>query len=156
MIIKAPIDFSAHLDKCKVFLAGSIEMNRTVDWQKQVEGSIDSDQVLILNPRRDDWDSSWKQEKTNVQFKAQVQWELLAQKKADLIIMNFVPDTLSPITLMELGLFKDKNMIVCCPNGYWRKGNVDIVCEEYGIKQVPDIGTLVDEAKIFIDLFAKR
>jgi len=25
--------------------------------------------------------------------------------------------------------------MVCCPEGFWRKGNVDIVCQRFGIRQ---------------------
>jgi hypothetical protein len=48
--------------------------------------------------------------------------------------MYFDPNTKSPISLLELGLFaQSKKLIVCCPRGFWRKGNVDITCDRYGI-----------------------
>jgi hypothetical protein len=48
--------------------------------------------------------------------------------------MYFDPNTKSPISLLELGLFaSSKKLIVCCPDGFWRKGNVRIVCELYNI-----------------------
>ena len=60
--------------------------------------------------------------------------------------MNFDPSSKSPITLLELGLFaKSSKIIVCCPEGFWRKGNVDIVCERYGVKTVNTINELVSE-----------
>ena len=31
---------------------------------------------------------------------------------------------------------KSKKIIVYCPDGFWRKGNVDIVCRRYGISQI--------------------
>lgn len=34
-------------------------------------------------------------------------------------------------------------VIVCCPEGFWRKGNVDIVCQRYGVKQVETIEQLI-------------
>ncbi|OAL42594.1 hypothetical protein IQ07DRAFT_669236, partial [Pyrenochaeta sp. DS3sAY3a] len=44
------------------------------------------------------------------------------------------PEKLSPITLLELGHHaKDRKLIVCCPDGFLRKGNVQIVCERFGI-----------------------
>jgi hypothetical protein len=43
--------------------------------------------------------------------------------------MYFSPETQSPISLLELGRYAGrKEMIVCCPKGFWRKGNVDILC----------------------------
>ena len=50
-------------------------------------------------------------------------------------MMYFDPSTKSPISLLELGLFaRTGKTIVVCPDGFWRKGNVDIVCERYGVK----------------------
>jgi hypothetical protein len=59
--------------------------------------------------------------------------------------MVFDPKTMSPISLLELGLqSKSNKMVVMCPEGFWRKGNVDIVCEKYNIKQVKNIDELVE------------
>lgn len=131
----------------RVFLAGSIEMGAAVNWQEKVTNALKDANVTILNPRRDDWDSSWVQSITNPQFREQVDWELGAMEKANLIVMHFEPETKSPITLLELGLWaqspKDK-LVVHCPEGFWRKGNVDIVCDRYGVKQVKTIEELVD------------
>ena len=82
--------------------------------------------------------SSWPQDASFQPFNEQVSWELDHIDQADMILMYFDPDTKSPITLLELGLLTanaDK-VLVCCPEGYWRKGNVDIVCQRYGISQV--------------------
>ena len=132
-----------------VFLAGSIDQGAAVDWQKQVTNALkDADNLTILNPRRDDWDSTWTQDIENDQFREQVEWELEAQEKADLIIMFFDPEGKAPITLLELGLFaRTGKLIVCCPKGYWRKGNVDIVCNRYKVKQAPDLETLIEKLK---------
>ena len=63
-------------------------------------------------------------------------WELDALGKSDVILMYFDPETKSPISLLELGLFaKSGKLVVCCPEGFWRKGNVDIVCQRFGISQ---------------------
>ena len=115
-----------------VFLAGSIEMGTAEDWQTKVINALsDIEDLDILNPRRNDWDSSWEQKITNPQFYEQVNWELDCLEGSDIIFMYFSPGTQSPISLLELGLFAP-DMIVCCPEGFWRKGNVDIVCERYG------------------------
>ena len=137
-IIKAPnkISDAGHT----IFLAGSIEMGKAENWQDKVVRLLKDKDVIIFNPRRDDWDSSWKQSKDNKQFREQVEWELKAQEHADIILMYFDPNTKAPISLLELGLFASSGkMIVVCPNGFWRKGNVDIVCEKYEIKQAETI-----------------
>lgn len=141
-VVKAPAQIPE--EGYKIFLAGSIEMGAAEDWQTKITKALKDKDVVILNPRRDDWDSSWKQEIENDQFREQVEWELKSQESADLIAMYFDPKTKSPISLLELGLFgKDAKMIVCCPKGFWRKGNVDIVCKRYSIEEVETLDDLI-------------
>jgi hypothetical protein len=115
-----------------VFLAGSIELNAAEEWQtKIVNELLKIPNLTILNPRRANWDNSWKQSIDEPKFVEQVNWELDEIKNADTVIFYFDPNTKSPITLMELGIVSEldlKNLIVCCPEGFWRKGNVDILC----------------------------
>jgi len=124
-----------------IFLAGSIEQGTAERWQDEVIKLLkDEKDVIVFNPRRDNWDSSWVQDISNKQFKEQVEWELKAQEHADKILMYFDPKTKSPISLLELGLYADSGkLIVVCPKGFWKKGNVDIVCEKYKVKQVETI-----------------
>ena len=129
-----------------IFLAGSIEMNTASNWQLEMESRLAHKDIVILNPRRDAWDSSWEQSINNPHFVGQVEWELTGQETANIIVMYFDPTTKSPITLLELGLFSThENLLVCCPKGFWRKGNVDIVCERYGIWLTEDFDALVSE-----------
>jgi hypothetical protein len=77
----------------------------------------------------------------DIQFNEQVTWELNSLEASQFIIMYFDPKTKSPISLLELGIHACSNpekLIVLCPEGFWRKGNVDIVCKKYGVKQVKD------------------
>ena len=126
----------------KVFLAGTIDMGNSENWQEklinklkeQTKGALFAKSYHIYNPRRTDWDSSWVQTFENPQFFQQVTWELDAMEKADYIIMNFLPDSKSPITLLELGLFAESGkLFVICPDEYYRSGNVQIVCNKYNI-----------------------
>ena len=117
-----------------VFLAGSIEMGKAEDWQSKVQEALKDESVMLFNPRRDDWDASWEQNLKNKEFAAQVKWEHDYLEVADVIFLYFDPDTKSPISLMELGLFADKkDIIVICPDGFYRKGNVEFICKEYGL-----------------------
>jgi hypothetical protein len=119
----------------KIFLAGSIEMGKAENWQAVIpELFKDRNDLTFFNPRRDDWDSSWEQKESNPQFSEQVNWEMNKLEECDLIFMYFSQDTLSPISLLELGLHAESGkMIVCCPDEFWRKGNVDIVCSRYNV-----------------------
>ncbi len=129
-----------------IFLAGSIEMGKAENWQEYLIKNIDHSNLLIFNPRRKDWDNSWKEEIENPQFNEQVNWELNSLERADLIVMYFAPNTKSPISLLEFGLFAQTGkMVVCCPKEFWKKGNVDVVCQRYGIKQVKSLDNLIDE-----------
>ncbi|MEM6806920.1 MAG: nucleoside 2-deoxyribosyltransferase domain-containing protein [Bacteroidota bacterium] len=135
-IIKAPESISKNFRTDKlIFLAGSIEMGLAEDWQTHVANYfLHQSEYTLLNPRRDDWDSSWVQKIENPNFYQQVNWELNGLERADKIILYLSPETKSPISLLELGLFAASGkLLVCCPSSFWRKGNVDIVCERHRI-----------------------
>jgi hypothetical protein len=128
----------------KIFLAGTIDMGNSIDWQQKVidhfQDLYNEKEIIILNPRRNDWDSSWVQTIENEQFSGQVNWELDALEASDFIIMFFDKNSKSPISMLELGLFADsKKMLVCCEEGFWRKGNIDIVCQR---KEIPTFETI--------------
>ena len=151
-VYKAPENPDFDDNNFSIFLAGSIEMGKAIDWQTKVEkGLADIPDLNIMNPRRDDWDSSWEQTIENEQFRTQVEWELSKLEEASIVIVYFDPKTESPITLLELGKFSNPNTtIVCCPEGFFRKGNVDIFCNRYGITQVDTIEELIAEARKMI------
>ena len=141
MITKAPKRTA--LVAPSVFLAGSIEMGAAEDWQTRAGATLEAAGFHVLSPRRDDWDSTWVQSIDNPQFREQVEWELEYLEGADYILLYLCPDTKSPISLLELGLFASSGRLtVACPAGFWRKGNVEIVCHRYF---VPLVETL-DEA----------
>ena len=140
MILPDSLD-QVPLDKShQIFLAGSIEMGTAGDWQtslvqEMVKFPPGSKPVTFYNPRRDSWDSSWEQSISNPQFRYQVNWELDKLEASDTIFMYFDPKTKSPISLLELGMFASSSkMIVVCPDGFWRKGNVEIVCDRNRIE----------------------
>lgn len=131
--------------KKSVFLAGSIEMGLAQNWQEYLGAWFLYKDYNVFNPRRSDWDSSWIQTYENPQFSQQVKWELNALDKADWIIMYLDPATKSPISLLELGLHANsKKLLVVCPDGFYRKGNVEVVCSMYDI---PLFNT-IDELKL--------
>jgi hypothetical protein len=148
VVIKAPEKLSNA--GTTVFLAGSIEVGKAEDWQTRIEnelkGRLEGDKVVTLyNPRRDDWDSSWSQTIENDNFREQVEWELNALEEADKIVVYIDPKTKSPITLMEIGLHaKSGKMCVCCPEGFYRKGNIDVTCNKYNIPVVDSIDGLIE------------
>ena len=125
-----------------VFLAGSI--GGAEDWQKEVIDAVKDFKKVVFNPRREGWDNTWLQSVENSNFKEQVEWELEHLEKADKVIMNLVPDTMSPISLLEFGLYaRSGKLIVYCPEPFFRKGNIDVTCQYYNIPQVTNFEELI-------------
>lgn len=114
-----------------VFLAGTIDMGSGVDWQKDVAELFEKapGNWVLFNPRQEFWDPSRENE-----MDYQVNWELSHLEDADYILMNFLPGSKSPITLLELGLFaKSGKLYVVCTDGFYRYDNVRITCTKYGV-----------------------
>lgn len=125
-------------------------MGMAEPWQERLVEALGGypDNIILLNPRRDDWDSSWVQDPTpGTQFHEQVSWELIHQESCNLAVYYFDPNTKSPITLMELGAFglqEPDGTVVCCPTNFYRYGNVAVFCERYGIQLVYSFDELVN------------
>src|SRR5262249_33612497 len=144
-VLKPPTELALADGDCPVVLAGSIAMGRAEAWQAAIEQALADVPITILNPRRHLWDASWEQSIDHSEFRGQVEWELQAQERASMIAMYFAPAEPSPITLLELGLFaRSGKLIVCCPKGFWRRGNVEVVCARYGIPIVADLPGLIE------------
>lgn len=136
-IIKAPEPFIVDIAFCErekiIFLAGSIDNGAVPNWQKEAESKL-TKYNIIFNPRRDDWDSSWEQSIDNKKFVEQVIWEQDALGVSNKILIYFAPDSISAISLLEFGLYLPTNkLIVCCPDGFWKKGNIEVMCERFKI-----------------------
>jgi len=133
----------------RIFLAGSIEAGKAEQWQERIVRAMSGvSNLVILNPRRDDWDGSWEQRADNPQFFEQVSWELDMLDAADIVVMYLAPDTKSPISLLELGLYaRSGKLKVCCPTGFWRRGNVEMVCKRYQIPLFENLDALIADLR---------
>ena len=117
-----------------LFLAGSIEQGKAEDWQQEVYNQLLDLNGTILNPRRDDWDSTQEQTVDNPYMVEQIYWELNGIDLCDFVFFNFCGGTISPISLMELGMMTDQeNVIVRCDENYFRRANVEIFCSRCAI-----------------------
>ena len=117
-----------------LFLGGTIDNGNSLDWQKTLVDELNlSDTVhpiMIYNPRREDWPDN----NDNNEIEKQINWELYHLERADLIVMNILGSSKSPISLMELGLFaRTGKLIVFCNPNFYRYDNVRIVCRAYNI-----------------------
>lgn len=132
-IIFAPEPYKQQGEK-SIFLSGSIDKGHPA-WQARLSGALSVLPITILNPHRSDWDSSWVEDISDHRFGEQVEWEQDMMEAADVIAMYFSPDAQAPITLLELGLFaRTGKVIVACPEGYWKRGNVQVVCKRHDIQ----------------------
>jgi hypothetical protein len=130
-----------------IFLAGSIEMGKAINWQQNVLDHFSNvDDITFLNPRRKDWDSSWKQDPDFKPFLDQVLWEQRGLSHSSTIFFYFAPGTISPVSMLELGMTINSDypphIIVCCPKEFHRYGNIKIICDQRGI----DVHQTLDEA----------
>jgi hypothetical protein len=137
-----------------IFMGGVIDNGAAEPWAERVVDALADYNVLLLNPRRDDWDSSWSQTMDNEEFVQQVEWELQGQENADINLYVFGTDekeakkSKAPITLMELGLSAQRNKtVVCCPESYFRSGNVYVVCRRYNIPVYKSLDVLLNDLK---------
>lgn len=148
VVITSPKPIDRVARRPRIFLAGSIEMGKAEDWQKAFIDQIADLEVEVLNPRRADWNADWKPEYADAHFREQVEWELEALESSDLIVMYLAPGTHSPVSLLELGLYaRSGRLLLHCPQGFWRKGNVDAVAARYAIPTVASLPELATAAR---------
>jgi hypothetical protein len=122
-----------------VFLSGSIDAPPTT-WRSVITNQLSSYPVTILNPHREDWDSSWIDDVSFAPFVQQTNWELEGMENADVIAVFLGREAKAPISLMEMGLWaRSGKVIVCCPRGFWKRGNVMLVCKKYKIDVAENI-----------------
>lgn len=127
-----------------VFLAGTTTAVGNVDWREKLSASLSEHPITIFNPNRPDWDSTWREDITFDPYREQVLWELDKQVKADLVVVYFHPATVAPISLLEFGLSAQVpgKVVAIAPEGYSKRGNVQIVCHKFGIEFLDNIDKL--------------
>lgn len=127
-----------------VFLAGTTTKVDTADWRDTLSSSLSKYPITIYNPYRADWDSTWREDINFAPYREQVLWELDKQTKAHLVVIYFHPATQAPVSLLEFGLSAGVpgKAIAVCPEGYWKRGNVQIVSQKLGVELLDDIENL--------------
>jgi hypothetical protein len=133
----------------KLFLAGTIDNGDSVDWQQELIDTISGIElkrpVAIYNPRRDNFPPA----EYHQEIDKQINWELYHLERADLIVMNILPKSKSPISLMEIGLFaKEHKLMVFCNENFYRFDNVRVVCERYDVPLYTTNDILVIKNKV--------
>jgi hypothetical protein len=144
------------LSKPSVFLAGSIDGGEAHDWQERVTTKLKFSHCNIFNPRREEWDESWEQSLNSANFYEQVNWEIDALEEADVIALYFADGSKSPISLLEFGMFVKSNKLVVYCDDFYRKGNVDVVCQRFGIPVFTDEESWISCIKRKLKLCVKK
>lgn len=135
-----------------ISLSGTI--TGTPSWQTILSDSLSHLPVTILNPLNTNWDSTWKETASFEPFKTQVEWELEGLERADIVVVYFGGDAKAPISLMELGLSlgRQKKVVVGCEEKFWKRGNVEIVCERAGVAVFTGLDGVLARLKAILDL----
>ena len=68
-IIKSPNVIPTEDSRLKLFLGGSIDMGKSENWQARIEKQLSNYNVIVLNPRRDDWNKELKPISTDKNFR---------------------------------------------------------------------------------------
>jgi hypothetical protein len=154
--VQSPNSIDVASPAMRIFLAGSIDSGMAEDWQSPIVDRLRDLDVVVFNPRRATWTPGTSLESEPEEIRRQINWELDAIERSDLMAFHFTPGTKSPISLLELGLIAGrKQAVVCCPPGFWRKTNVDVICDRFDIQQVHSLEDLVDEVKEKVRLFRR-
>lgn len=147
------VDYDKIKDKKKIFLAGSIDMGKAIHWQKMVEKSLEDLDVVIFNPRRDDFDANAEYSENSPYMIEQIEWELEHIDKSDLVVFYFDPAGQAPITMFEMGLVAHrvytmkKKGIILCPEGFWKRPNVLISAMYYDFSIVKNYDEFIHRIK---------
>ncbi len=126
-----PADVADDRSFTKIFLAGTIDMGNSRDWQMELYDRFSAmdGRYILFNPRQENWDASRPGE-----MDYQVRWELDHLEEADIIVMYILGSSKSPISLLEMGLHaRSGKMHVICEPDFYRYDNVRITCGYYGV-----------------------
>ena len=126
----------------KIFLAGTIDMGNSRDWQAEIHDRFSemNGRYILFNPRQENWDATRPGE-----MDYQVKWELDHLEDADMIIMYILGTSKSPISLLEMGLHaKSGKMSVICERDFYRYDNVRITCDYYGVPLYKDLDSFLN------------
>lgn len=127
-----------------LFLAGTI--TGTSDWQHEMVDLLRNENLVILNPRRDNFPIN----QPNA-AEEQIRWEYRHLRKADAVSFWFARETLGPIVLYELGAWStmQKPIFVGVHPEYLRKLDVEIQTSlaRPEVKIVNDLRSLAEQVR---------
>jgi hypothetical protein len=118
--IECPEEYTGN--ETSLFLAGGI--SGCPDWQKELKQKLINTSLILINPRRADFDIT-----NPLMEQQQIEWEHRHLERAKIISFWFPRETLCPITLFELGKYArdaSKILFIGRDEEYKRKRDIDI------------------------------
>ena len=119
----------------RIFLAGTTTATKDGDWRERIISRLSEYTVVLLNPKRDDWDCTWREHASDPRWREQIEWELDMQEAASIIAFVFLPETPAPISMLELGMHvasgKRDTMVFSHPD-FVKSAYVEAVCKRHG------------------------
>ncbi len=102
-------------------------MGAAVDWQAQVIEELGNlKRMVIYNPRRVEFSPDTLDE--------QIEWELDALAKCDLVFMWLPGDSKAPISLLETGLYMNSGkLLLGAEPEFYRRRNLELTGRRYGV-----------------------
>lgn len=117
------VTFQKYWNLPSIFLAGGISGCK--NWQKEIKECLKEYDVIIYNPRRDNFPIHIPEESEK-----QIMWEYKYLRVSNLNSFWFCKETLNPIVLFELGSALERkdgyNILIGIEEGYKRKQDVEI------------------------------
>ncbi|KAF2841484.1 hypothetical protein M501DRAFT_1000714 [Patellaria atrata CBS 101060] len=139
-----------------IFLSGAIDKGSAIPWQDDVyqrlrshpclQQSFLSRPVVLFNPSRSDWDSTWIESPEFQPWHEQVTWELDKLAEADIVAVHLPATSQAPISMMEMSLVLGggkQRLVVCCADKFWKRGNVEMMAERGHGKLVNNLDAMV-------------
>lgn len=115
-------------NKLILFLAGSIDLELEGNWRGEVCDELGT-HLNYFDPTHEN-----HAKLDRLGWKKHIEWELEAMEMADYILLNFLPNATSPISLVELGLNSlSKKLIVSCPKEFYQSQYIHVFCSHYSI-----------------------
>ena len=112
--------------KPTVFLAGSIDLELEGNWRNEIVEEL-KDDYHFFDPTRKEHNQMG-----NFEMQDHIKWELDALNMSNKILLNFLPDSKSPVSLIELGLYMmSSKLIVVCPKSFYKRRYIKTLCQKY-------------------------
>lgn len=127
-------------------LAGASEMDSSSRWQETVASFISKAGHIALCSRLQDSKLSTSSFE-NAHFFQVRSWELDALELAEFVVFHLDASSKSPEGILELGYAAakfPKKVCVICPEGFWCKGLVDILCYREDLMKYKSVEEMLD------------